>query len=127
MPLVRIDLLEGKSESHLRKISDAIHRAMVETISIPPKDRFQFITEHSKRQFSYPPEYLDITHTDDFVAIQITLNQGRTLDVKKALYQRVAELVSQEAGVRREDVFINLVEVPKENWSFGNGIAQYAP
>ena|SRR5579872_4653346 len=127
MPLVRIALLQGKPETHLRKVSAAVHRAMVETISVPPLDRFQIITEHAKSQFVYDPEYLNLRRTDDLVMIQITLNLGRTLEMKKALYRRIAELLHQEAGVRREDVLINLVEVPKENWSFGNGEAQYAP
>jgi 4-oxalocrotonate tautomerase len=126
MPLVRISLLEGKPESHLRKISDATHRALVETIAIPAQDRFHIITEHSKSHFVYDPQYLNIARTDDLVIIQITLSQGRTVEVRKALYKRIVELVSQEAGLRQEDVFINLIEVAKENWSFGNGVAQYA-
>jgi 4-oxalocrotonate tautomerase len=126
MPLVRISLIEGKPESHLRKISDAVHRGLVETIAIPAQDRFHIITEHNKSHFVYDPQYLNIARTDDLVIIQITLSQGRTVEVRKALYKRVVDLVSQEAGLRPEDVFINLVEVAKENWSFGNGIAQYA-
>jgi 4-oxalocrotonate tautomerase len=126
MPLVRISLMEGKPESYLQKASDAVHRAMVETISVPPKDRFQIITEHPKRQFIYDSEYLDIRRTDALIMIQITLNQGRTVDLKKALYKRIADLLHQELNLRKEDVLVNLVEVPKENWSFGNGEAQYA-
>ncbi len=126
MPLVRISLIEGKPESHLRKISDAVHCGLVETIAIPAQDRFHIITEHNKSHFVYDPQYLNVARTDDLVIIQITLSQGRTVEVRKALYKRVVELVSQEAGLRPEDVFINLVEVAKENWSFGNGIAQYA-
>ena len=126
MPLVRISLIEGKPESHLRKISDAIHSALVETVAVPEQDHFHSITEHRKSHFVYDPQYLNIARTDDLVIIQVTLNQGRTLEMKKALYKRLVELVSQEAGLRPEDVFINLVEVAKENWSFGNGIAQYA-
>jgi 4-oxalocrotonate tautomerase len=126
MPLVRISLLAGKPESHKRKVSEAIHRALVETISIPAQDRFQIITEHTKTDFIYDPEYLNISRTDDLVIIQITMSVGRTLKVRKALYRRMAELLHQEAGLRQEDVFINLVEVAKENWSFGNGEAQYA-
>lgn len=127
MPLVRVALQEGKPRAVLQKISSAIHRAMVETISVPPLDRFQIITEHSKDQLVYDPEYLNIKRTDDIVIIQITMNLGRTLELKKALYARIADLLHQEAGLRKEDVMINLVEVPKENWSFGNGLAQYAP
>lgn len=126
MPLVRISLLEGKSESFLQKAGDAVHRAMVETINVPPLDRFQIVTEHSKSQFIYDPEYLNIRRSDGLIVIQITLNQGRTLDMKKALFKRIAELLHQELNVRKEDVLVNLVEVPKENWSFGDGEAQYA-
>jgi 4-oxalocrotonate tautomerase len=126
MPLVRISLIAGKPESHKQKISDVVHRAMVETVNVPAQDRFQIITEHSKNDFVYDAQYLNIPRTDDLVIIQITLNAGRTTELKKALYRRIAELLNQEAGIRKEDVFINLVEVSKENWSFGNGEAQYA-
>lgn len=126
MPLVRISFLEGKPESYLQKAADAVHRAMVETISVPAQDRFQIITEHTKSHFIYDPAYLNIRRSDDLIIIQITLNQGRTMEMKKALYQRIAELLHQELHLRKEDVLVNLVEVPKENWSFGNGEAQHA-
>ena len=126
MPLVRISLREGKPESFLQKAGDAIHRAMTETISVPPLDRFQLITEHGKSQFVYDPSYLNVKRTDDLIVIQISLNTGRTTEMKKALYKRIVELLNQELNVRKEDVLINLVEVSKENWSFGNGEAQYA-
>jgi phenylpyruvate tautomerase PptA (4-oxalocrotonate tautomerase family) len=126
MPLVRISLLAGKPDSFKHKISDAVHRAMVETINVPALDRFQIITEHGKNDFIYDAQYLNIARTDGLIIIQITMNTGRTTDMKKALYHRIAELLNQEAGVRKEDVLINLVETAKENWSFGNGEAQYA-
>jgi 4-oxalocrotonate tautomerase len=126
MPLVRISLLEGKPESYIAKLGDAVHRALVEAIAIPVQDRFQIITEHSKSHFVYDPEYLKIHRSDDLIIIQITMSQGRPLEVRKALYRRIAELLAQEIKVRQEDVFVNLVEVAKENWSFGNGEAQYA-
>ncbi len=126
MPLVRISLIAGKPESYKQKVSDVVHRAMVETINVPPLDRFQLITEHTKSDFVYDPQYLNISRTDDLVIIQITLNTGRATEMKKALYKRIAELLNHETGLRKEDVLINLVEVAKENWSFGNGEAQYA-
>jgi phenylpyruvate tautomerase PptA (4-oxalocrotonate tautomerase family) len=126
MPLVRISLLAGKPESHKRKVSDAIHRALVEIISIPAQDRFHIITEHANADFIFDPQYLNIQRTNDLVIIQITLSAGRTLEVRKSLYRRIADLLNKEAGLRKEDVFINLVETAKENWSFGNGEAQYA-
>jgi 4-oxalocrotonate tautomerase len=126
MPLVRISVIQGKPESYLQKAGDAVHRALVETISIPAQDRFQIITEHTKSHFVYDPGYLNIQRSDELIIIQIALSQGRTLEIKKALYRRIAELLSQELDLRKEDVFVNLVEVAKENWSFGNGEAQYA-
>lgn len=127
MPLVRISLLQGKPEGYARKIGDAVHRAMVETISVPPQDRFQIITEHPESHYVYDPGYLNIHRTADLIMIQITLNQGRTVELKKALYKRIADLLREAVNLRREDVLVNLIEVPKENWSFGNGEAQYAP
>jgi 4-oxalocrotonate tautomerase len=126
MPLVRISVVEGKQKAYLQKVGDAVHRALVETISIPSQDRFQIITEHAKSHFIYDPRYLNIQRTDDLIIIQITLSQGRSVELRKALYQRIAELLHQEVNLRKEDVFVNLVEVAKENWSFGNGEAQYA-
>jgi 4-oxalocrotonate tautomerase len=126
MPLVRISLMRGKSEGFWQGVGDVIYRAMVETMNVPAKDNFQLITEHEKKGLIYDPSYLDIERTDGMIFIQITLNEGRTLEVKKAFYRAVAEGLHRELGVRMEDVFISLVEVKKENWSFGIGIAQYA-
>ena len=126
MPLVRIALRQGKPAAHRRAVADAVHRAMVETIDVPPQDRFQVITEHPADGLVYDPAYLGIQRTDDVVLVQITLNAGRTLEKKKALYARIADLLAEGPGLRREDVFVSLVEVPRENWSFGNGVAQYA-
>lgn len=126
MPLVRISLREGKPAPYRKAIGDAVHQAMVEAINVPPLDRFQIITEHTPDGLIYDREYLGIRRTDEVVVIQITLNAGRSVELKKALYARIAELLKQNTGVRPEDVFINLIEVPKENWSFGNGVAQYA-
>ena len=126
MPLVRIAVLEGKPAAHRAAIGDAVHRAMVETLNVPAKDRFQVITEHRAGDLVYDPSYLDVPRTDGIVMVQITLNAGRTVEMKKAFYARAAALVHEAAGVLPEDVLISLVEVTKENWSFGNGIAQYA-
>jgi 4-oxalocrotonate tautomerase len=126
MPLVRISLMQGKPAAHRAAIGNAVHRAMVETINVPPLDHFQVITEHPAGDIVYDPNYLDIKRTDDVVFIQISMNVGRTLEMKRALYKRITELLKAEPGIRPEDVVINLVEVPKENWSFGNGVASYA-
>ena len=126
MPLVRIALRKGTTPEFRRKLSDSVHRAMVETIKVPELDKFQVISEHDADGLVYDPSYLGVARTDGVVFIQITLNGGRTVEVKKALYARIAGLLREAPGVRPEDVVISLVEVVKENWSFGNGIAQYA-
>lgn len=108
-------------------LGSCVHRAMVETIGVPSDDCFQVISEHSVEGLRYNSKYLGISRTDDIVFIQITLNAGRTVEQKRALYARVVSLLTAEANVRPEDVLISLVEVTKENWSFGNGEAQYAP
>jgi 4-oxalocrotonate tautomerase len=126
MPLVRVALRKGKSPQYRRAVSDSIHRAMVETIKVPEPDRFQIITEHDDSGLIYDASYLGISRSDDVLLVQITLNAGRTLEAKKAFYARLVQLLRESPGVRPEDVLVNLVEVAKENWSFGNGIAQYA-
>jgi phenylpyruvate tautomerase PptA (4-oxalocrotonate tautomerase family) len=127
MPLVRIALLKGRPQGFGKKVGDVVYRAMLEAINVPAKDNFQLITEHEKDGLIYDPSYLDIARTDGVIFIQITLNEGRPLELKKAFYRAVAHGLNKELGVRLEDVLISLVEVKKENWSFGNGIAQYAP
>lgn len=127
MPLVRIALREGKSPVYRRAVGEAVHLAMVEAIGVPPLDRFQVITEHAAGDLVYDPTYLGIERTDAVVFVQITLNAGRTTDQKRALYARMTELLAKDPAIRPQDVLISLVEVPKENWSFGNGEAQYAP
>ena len=127
MPLVRISLMKRKSEGFGKKVGEVVYRTMVDTINVPAKDNFQVIAEHDKNTLIYDPSYLDIQRTDGIVVIQITLNEGRTVELKKTFYKTLAERVNKELGVRMEDVLISLVEVKKENWSFGNGIAKYAP
>jgi phenylpyruvate tautomerase PptA (4-oxalocrotonate tautomerase family) len=126
MPLVRVSLMQGKPAEYRAAIGDAVHRAMVDTINCPPLDRFQVITEHARGDMVYDPTYLDIARSDDVVFIQIFLNAGRGVELKRALYRRIAELLGNNPGIRPQDVLINLTEVQKENWSFGNGLASYA-
>ena len=127
MPLVRIDVLDGYTADQLGSLGDGVHRAMVETIGVPEPDRFQVINAHPPGTLVFDPEYLGIQRTPGVVFIRITLNTGRTLEQKKALYAAIARNLSARPGVRPQDVLVSLVEVPKENWSFGNGLAQYAP
>ena len=126
MPLVRISVLKGKPAELRRKIGDAVHRAMVDAIDVPALDRFQVLTEHEPGDLIYDSHYLGIARTDGLVVIQLTISAGRSLEKKRNLYKQIAANLAV-LGVRREDVWVNLVEVAKENWSFGNGVASYAP
>ena len=126
MPLVRVSFMQGKPAGFGKLAGAIVYCAMTSTLNVPANDHFQIITEHDVNSLIYAPSYLDIARTDRVIFIQITLNEGRTVELKKAFYKTVAENLLQELGVRMEDVFISLIEVKKENWSFGNGVAQYA-
>jgi 4-oxalocrotonate tautomerase len=126
MPLARIDLPAGKPASYGRAVADVVYDAMIATLKAPKDDRFQVISEHGRDTLLIDPSYLGIERSADALIIQLTLNEGRTVDAKKAFFKAVADGLHERLVLRREDVFINLVEVKKENWSFGNGIAQYA-
>ena len=126
MPLVRISLRRGKSPQHIAAIRNGIYRAMTEVFNVPANDRFILVHQHDAEEFDYDPNYLDIARTDDLVIIQIACNNTRTVEQKKAFYRRASDLLSEDPGLRPQDVFINLLETGKENWSFGNGVAQYA-
>jgi len=125
MPLVRISLREGKSEQYRRALADGVHQAMVEAIDAPPQDRFQIITEHAANDLIYDPSYLGVERGEDVVIVQITLSAGRKPGQKRKLFQRMAEILAENPGLRPQDLMINLVETVWENWSFGNGEAQY--
>ncbi len=126
MPLIRISLRAGKPAGYGRAIADNVYEALRETFNVPAHDFFATISEHDQNDFIYDREYFNIARTDDLVFIQMTVSNTRTVEQKKALYRRIAERVAKEPGLRPQDVFINLVEVAKENWSFGQGEAQYA-
>jgi 4-oxalocrotonate tautomerase len=126
MPLVRIDLQKGKDSSYRQTAGRIVYEAMVAHTGVPRNDRFQIIAEHSADDFIYDPDYLGIHRTSDLIMVQIFFNEGRSVAQKQALYKAIAEGLSEQLGVRLEDVFITLAEVKKENWSFGNGEAQYA-
>jgi phenylpyruvate tautomerase PptA (4-oxalocrotonate tautomerase family) len=126
MPLVRIDLAAGHSPEGLAAIARGVHDALVAAFAIPPDDRFAILTEHAASEMIHTSTYLGVTYTDGLTIVQITCNDGRTVEQKKALFAAIASNLAADPGVRPADVFVNLVEVRKENWSFGDGIAQYA-
>jgi phenylpyruvate tautomerase PptA (4-oxalocrotonate tautomerase family) len=127
MPLVRITFAQGSSAAVQRAVADGVHRALVETANVPADDRFQVLEEVPADSLIFSPSYLGIERRGPVVFVQVFLNQGRTVAVKQALYARIAAELSSGAGLRKEDVLVNLVEVSKENWSFGNGLMSYPP
>jgi 4-oxalocrotonate tautomerase len=126
VPLVRISVNRSPDAAYGSAIGDAVHQALVETMNVPADDKFQIITSADSTHIVYPQEYLGVRHSAAVVIIQITLNAGRTVEQKRALYASIADLLAAAPGIPRSDVIINLVEVGKENWSFGDGVAQYA-
>jgi 4-oxalocrotonate tautomerase len=125
MPLVRIALRRGKSPAYIAALRNGIYEAMHESFSVPENDRFILVSQHDAEEFDYDPGYLGIARSDDLVVVQIACNNTRTVEQKQAFYRAIAEKLAANPGVRKEDVLINLLETAKENWSFGNGIAQY--
>jgi phenylpyruvate tautomerase PptA (4-oxalocrotonate tautomerase family) len=125
MPFVRIDLRAGKPAAYRRAIADAVHQALVEKIGIPADDRFQVINEHPADGMIVDPAYMGIQRSDDVVLLQITLSAGRKPAQKREFYARVVELLAESPGLRPQDLMVSLVESTWENWSFGDGDAQY--
>jgi 4-oxalocrotonate tautomerase len=126
MPLIRISLRAGTSASYRRAIATNVYEALRETFNVPERDFFVTISEHTEDQFFFDDRYMDIERSAKLVYLQLTVSNTRTVAQKQALYRRIVERLAKDPGLRPQDVFINLVEVAKENWSFGNGDAQYA-
>ena len=124
MPLVRIDVPMNTSEDKRRQIGDVVYNALKDVMHVPENDRFQIISSHFWSDLIIDKTYMGIARSADAIIIQITLTGGRSVDQKKALYKAIAEGLHTATGMRIEDVFIGLVEVVKENWSYGNGIGQ---
>jgi len=120
-------LASGRPAAERRRIADAVHQALVDTASVPADDRFQVIQEVPADSLIWDARYLGRSRSPQVVFIEITLNAGRTVEVKKALYAAIATGLGKAAGVRPDDVLVNLVEVPRENWSFGGGVMSYPP
>jgi len=127
MPLVRIAVPKGKSAAFHRAISQGIQTALVETFDVPQEDLFQIISEHAAgSEIVHAPSYLGNQYSDALTIIQLTVSDTRAVAQKRRLFARIAERLAADPGLRPDDIVINLVEVKKENWSFGKGLAQYA-
>jgi 4-oxalocrotonate tautomerase len=125
MPLIRVSLRRGKPAAYRKAILEGLYQAMRETFDVPEGDRFMIVTEHDEDDFVYDPNYLGIQRSDELVIVQLTVSNTRPRAQKQKLYRRIVEFLTKSPGLRPEDVFINLVEVLPENWSFGQGEAQY--
>jgi len=125
MPLTRVSLRRGKPPAFRKAILEGLYLAMRETFAVPEGDRFMTVTEHDEDDFVYGADYLGIQRSDDLVMIQLTVSNTRSVEQKQKLYRRIVERLTENPGLRPEDIFINLVEVLPENWSFGHGEAQY--
>ena len=127
MPFTRISLRAGKSAAYRQALTAGVYAAMRETFAVPEGDLFAVVHEHAADGFAYGPDYLGIARDDDLVLIQITANGTRGTAQKRALYAAIARELGRDPGVRPGNVFVNLVEVSPENWSFGDGLMQYGP
>ena len=128
MPLARIDLSKDAPPERVRVVNEAIYHAMVEVANVPVHDKFQVVTRHAPDEIIYPEEgYLGLNYTRDLIIIQVTWVSGRSVDVKKKFFRRIADEIHEKAHVRKEDIWISLVDTNREDWSFGDGEMQYAP
>ena len=127
MPFVRIDLSKKHPEGFAQEVGEIIYEVMTGHIYVPKDDKFQVITRHESHELVMPKSYLGIEYSEDIIFIQVTLNEGRTTEMKKKFYKAICNSMVERLKVRSQDIVINLVEVNKENWSFGNGEMQYAP
>ena len=125
MPFVRIDLIKGKSAEYRKTLGEIVYKAMRDVINVPENDKFQVITEHAADEMNVTESYLGSQFSKDVILVQITLSAGRTVEQKQAFYKRIVDDMVAQLKVRPDDVVINLIEVAKENWSFGKGIAHY--
>ena len=125
MPLVTIDLLQGRPSSELDAISQSIQEAMVEHLNVPPRDLFQIVTEHSPATLRFDRDYLEIDRDDGFVLVRVTLATGRPSDAKRAFYRRLADLLAERIDLRTDNLAVVMVESGRADWSFGGGRASY--
>jgi phenylpyruvate tautomerase PptA (4-oxalocrotonate tautomerase family) len=127
MPFVRIDLSKKHPEGFAQQVGEIVYEVMTTQINVPKDDKFQVITKHDSSELLRPKSYLGIEYSEDIIFIQVTLNEGRNTEMKKKFYKAICEDLVEKLKVRPQDIVINLIEVNKENWSFGNGEMQYAP
>ena len=125
MPLIRISMRRGRPASHPATIVDGVYRALRSTFEVPENDLFAVVHQHDADEFVFDANYFGFERSAGLVIIQITVANTRGVTLKKALYAAIAANLQKEPGLKPDDIFISLVEVKREDWSFGGGIAQY--
>ena len=121
MPFARIDLIQGKAPEYRAAVADIVYRGIVDVLKAPDGDRFIVVSEHTADNLIYDPKFLGFNRSADFLLIQVTSTVGNTPEQKRAFFRQVADDLNRRVGIRREDVFINLVFVERADWSFGMG------
>jgi hypothetical protein len=124
VPLVRIDVQEGRTPEQLRRLADVVQEVMLEVFEAPDRDRYQIITVHPVGHIIAEDTNLGLERTDELVVLQI-FQQGRTDDHKRAAYARLAERLEIEVGLRPSDLIVSVVANERADWSFGLGRAQF--
>lgn len=124
MPLVRIDVVEGRTPEQLRAVADVVQEVMLEVFAAPPRDRYQVITEHPRGQVIAEDTGLGYERTDGVTVIQV-FQQGRDAAQKQALYRALATRLEESCGIASTDLIVSVVENQREDWSFGEGRAQF--
>ena len=125
MPLIRISMRRGRPASEPAAIVEGVYKALRETFEVPEGDLFALVHQHDAGDFIYNANYFGFDRSDAMVVIQLTVSASRGVTQKKELFAKIHENLRRDPGLRSDDIFINLVETARENWSFGDGIAHY--
>jgi len=127
MPLAKIHVLEGQyDEARLARVSSAVQHGLVSTLGIPPDDFFQIIHVLPRSQFLHTPSFLGLNYSDDLILLELTFILGRPKETRLGLLKALNDGVVAAAGVSPDDLFTVIYEIPGENVSFGEGLAQRA-
>ncbi|MCD5996210.1 tautomerase family protein [Pseudomonas sp. CDFA 602] len=124
MPLLKIDLIKGRSDEALATLLDTVHNAMVEAFQVPQRDRYQVVSEHEPSRLIIQDTGLGLTRTNNVVVIT-AISRPRSADMKQKFYTLVAEGLEINCGISPQDVMISMVVNSDEDWSFGLGRAQF--
>ncbi|MEV7321962.1 tautomerase family protein [Streptomyces sp. NPDC093970] len=127
MPVFNAHVPAGRySPDQKRALADALNQSLVEGLGIPEGDRFIMISEHGENELYLDPAFMGMRRGDDAMIITLLLGAHRPLENKRAVAAAINRLVVEALGISPDDVFIALIPVPNENFSFGRGELQLA-